>query len=39
VVTGRRDEYLGVVDFQAVLARIQETAGLANGKRADEVSS
>ncbi len=23
VVTGRRDEYLGVVDFQAVLARIQ----------------
>jgi osmoprotectant transport system ATP-binding protein len=39
VVTGRRDEYLGVVDFQAVLARIQETADLANGKRADEVSS
>jgi osmoprotectant transport system ATP-binding protein len=33
VVTGRRDEYLGVVDFQAVLARIQETADLANGKR------
>jgi len=26
VVTGRRDEYLGVVDFQAVLDRIQETA-------------
>ena len=26
VVTGRRDEYLGVVDFQAVQARIQETA-------------
>jgi osmoprotectant transport system ATP-binding protein len=24
VVTGRRDEYLGVVDFQAVLARIQD---------------
>jgi len=39
VVTGRRDEYLGVVDFQAVLARIQETADLANGKRADEVPS
>jgi osmoprotectant transport system ATP-binding protein len=39
VVTGRRDEYLGVVDFQAVLARIQETADLANGKRADEVQS
>jgi osmoprotectant transport system ATP-binding protein len=33
VVTGRRDEYLGVVDFQAVLARIQETADSANGKR------
>ena len=26
VVTGRRDEYLGVVDFQAVLDRIQEHA-------------
>jgi osmoprotectant transport system ATP-binding protein len=39
VVTGRRDEYLGVVDFQAVLARIQETPDLANGKRADEVPS
>ena len=26
VVTGRRDEYLGVVDFQAVLDRIQEPA-------------
>jgi osmoprotectant transport system ATP-binding protein len=39
VVTGRRDEYLGVVDFQAVLARIQETTDLANGKRADEVPS
>lgn len=25
VVTGRRDEYLGVVDFQAVLTRIQDT--------------
>jgi osmoprotectant transport system ATP-binding protein len=31
VVTGRRDEYLGVVDFQAVLDRIQETV------RPDEV--
>lgn len=33
VVTGRRDEYLGVVDFQAVLDRIQEQA------QPDEVSS
>jgi osmoprotectant transport system ATP-binding protein len=32
VVTGRRDEYLGVVDFQAVLARIQSP-------EADEVVS
>nr|WP_202893408.1 ABC transporter ATP-binding protein [Kribbella italica] len=32
VVTGRRDEYLGVVDFQAVLARIQ-------APEADEVVS
>jgi osmoprotectant transport system ATP-binding protein len=27
VVTGRRDEYLGVVDFQTVLARIQDGNG------------
>jgi osmoprotectant transport system ATP-binding protein len=26
VVTGRRDEYLGVVDFQAVLTRIQDSS-------------
>ncbi|MFC6156412.1 hypothetical protein [Kribbella jiaozuonensis] len=29
VVTGRRDEYLGVVDFQTVLARIQDGNGSA----------
>jgi osmoprotectant transport system ATP-binding protein len=34
VVTGRRDEYLGVVDFQAVLARIQDGTQ-PNGSHAD----
>ncbi|NUR94191.1 MAG: ABC transporter, partial [Kribbellaceae bacterium] len=39
VVTGRRDEYLGVVDFQAVLARIQDSNGQQEDrKQSDEVA-
>jgi osmoprotectant transport system ATP-binding protein len=37
VVTGRRDEYLGVVDFQAVLTRIQDTHDEHHGSPDTEV--